>query len=114
MVVRRAFNDRSGVVDSVVTVVSSFFSRSKSHDDDRSKKTRSREAAPDSADVAEARNSEVKSGASKGSDATDGSRGDSDERTKPLSPNDELIDRRHAVAKWRQELDAITKLVTGN
>lgn len=109
LVVRRAFNDRSGVVDSVVTVVSSFFSRSKSHDDDRSKKTRSREAAPDSADVAEARNSEVKSGASKGSDATDGSRGDSDERTKPLSPNDELIDRRHAVAKWRQELDAITK-----
>ncbi|MGI6785918.1 MAG: prevent-host-death family protein [Gleimia sp.] len=90
-------------------MVSSFFSRSKSHDDDRSKKTRSGEATPDSAQSADARNSEVKSNASEGGAGTDRSQSEADGRTRPLSPNDELINRRHAVAKWREELDAITR-----
>ncbi|MDO5049334.1 MAG: prevent-host-death family protein [Actinomycetaceae bacterium] len=97
-------------------MVSNFFSRSKSNDEDRAGKARSAEANPDAAGSARNRNAESGSGASGRKDSFARAGSDSaspaanaDERTRPLSPNDELIDRRHAVSKWRKELDSITR-----
>lgn len=100
---RRAYIFLSVLFDSVDTVVSSFFSRPKSQDPDRSKKTRSDETTPN-----EKSNNGLQNREDRAHDAASGA----DTRwvdVEEVTPSAREVDMRHAVAKWARELDEVTR-----
>ncbi|EPD31653.1 hypothetical protein HMPREF9238_01431 [Gleimia europaea ACS-120-V-Col10b] len=100
---RRAYIFTSALLDSVEIVVSSFFSRPKSQDPDRSKKVRADEMA-----LNEKPNDGFKNREHPAQDAA------SDAKTRKadveaVAPSAREVDMRHAVAKWARELNEVTR-----